>query len=52
MYVLLSFSAFVVAVWYSFAGYMVYIIGKDAGLWAWCWFYIDKWIKWRYGLGQ
>ena len=49
MYFLLGWSMLVLAVWYSMAGWMIYIIGKDAGLWAWIWSYIDRWIKWRYG---
>ena len=45
IYALLTFGMFVVLFWYCMAGYMVYQIGKDMGVWI----YIDKWIKWRYG---
>lgn len=50
LYAILLVSAIVVMVWWTMAGYMIYQIGKDMNVWHTSWIYIDKWLKWRYGL--
>lgn len=52
IYSILIFAAFTVAMWYTFAGYMIYQLGKSMGVWDFLHYYITKWILWRYGLGQ
>ncbi len=50
LYIMMVFSSLVVAVWYMIAVFMIYRIGEDMKLWHSCWIWIDKWLKWRYGL--